>query len=215
MFDRLKQARMLAAIRMLASVVILASVLLAACGTPTTPFATTSPDKPAATATEMPSATGSPAPASSGGAHLSLVQSDLPRDTAPQVAGEAQEALAAGNRAFALDLYRELREQKGNLFYSPYSISTALAMAYAGAAGETQRQMADGIFRFDFGQVSEFTFRLVGTAVTIACRRVFWQDGGCLVIVVVPVGSAHNWIISDVVQAYSEYLEAQRSALRD
>ncbi|HSR32452.1 MAG TPA: serpin family protein, partial [Anaerolineae bacterium] len=31
----------------------------------------------------------------------------------------------------------------GNLFYSPYSVSLALAMAYAGASGETDRQMAD------------------------------------------------------------------------
>ena len=34
-------------------------------------------------------------------------------------------------------------ERKGNLFFSPYSISIALAMTYAGARGETERQMAD------------------------------------------------------------------------
>ena len=124
-------------VRMLASVVIFASVLLAACGTPATPAVTPLPDTPSVTATATP------APAGPGGAHLSLVQSELPRETAPQVSDEAREALAAGSRAFALDLYRALREQDGNLFYSPYSISTALAMAYAGAAGETQRQMAE------------------------------------------------------------------------
>ncbi|MBN2391483.1 MAG: hypothetical protein JXR84_12220 [Anaerolineae bacterium] len=143
MFDRLKQARMLASIRMLESVVILASVLLAACGAPATPTVIPSPDTPAATSTATTPQPGSSAPAGTGGAHLSLIQSDLPRETAPQVSDEAQEALAAGNRAFALDLYRELRKQDGNLFYSPYSISTALAMAYAGAAAETQRQMAE------------------------------------------------------------------------
>ena len=37
-----------------------------------------------------------------------------------------------GNTAFALDLYSQLRSEKGNLFFSPYSISTALAMTYAG-----------------------------------------------------------------------------------
>lgn len=47
-----------------------------------------------------------------------------------------------GNNAFALDLYARLREKEGNLFYSPYSISTALAMTYAGARGETAEQMA-------------------------------------------------------------------------
>jgi serpin B len=47
-----------------------------------------------------------------------------------------------GNNAFALDLYHRLRQEDGNLFYSPYSISTALAMAYAGARGETAEEMA-------------------------------------------------------------------------
>jgi serpin B len=47
-----------------------------------------------------------------------------------------------GNNLFALDLYAKLREEPGNLFFSPYSISTALAMTYAGARGETEKQMA-------------------------------------------------------------------------
>ena len=40
-------------------------------------------------------------------------------------------------------MYHALAEEEGNLFYSPYSISAALAMTYAGARGETERQMAD------------------------------------------------------------------------
>ncbi len=47
-----------------------------------------------------------------------------------------------GNTAFALELYARLAGQPGNLFLSPYSISTALAMTYAGARGETAREMA-------------------------------------------------------------------------
>jgi serpin B len=51
--------------------------------------------------------------------------------------------LVEGNTAFALDLYQFLRtEGDGNLIYSPYSLSLALAMAHAGARGETERQMA-------------------------------------------------------------------------
>jgi serpin B len=50
-------------------------------------------------------------------------------------------ALVQGNNTFALDLHARLRNQQGNLFYSPYSISTALAMTYAGARGETAAQM--------------------------------------------------------------------------
>ena len=46
-----------------------------------------------------------------------------------------------GNNAFAFDLYRVLSDGEGNLFYSPFSISQALAMTSAGAKGETLRQM--------------------------------------------------------------------------
>ena len=50
--------------------------------------------------------------------------------------------LVAGNNAFALDLYARLREEPGNLLVSPHSVSTALAMTYAGARGETAAEMA-------------------------------------------------------------------------
>jgi serpin B len=56
-----------------------------------------------------------------------------------------------GNTAFALDLYQQLRMQEGNLFFSPYSISTALAMTYAGARGDTESQMAQAL-HFELGQ---------------------------------------------------------------
>jgi serine protease inhibitor len=52
------------------------------------------------------------------------------------------DALVQGNTAFALDLYGSLIEGHENLFLSPFSISTALAMTYAGARGETAAQMA-------------------------------------------------------------------------
>jgi serpin B len=53
--------------------------------------------------------------------------------------------VANGNNCFALQLYQRLRGDKGNLFFSPYSISTALAMTYAGARGQTQEQMATAL----------------------------------------------------------------------
>jgi serpin B len=49
--------------------------------------------------------------------------------------------LVAGNTAFALDLFAQLRTEKGNLFLSPFSISTALAMTSAGAKGATLDEM--------------------------------------------------------------------------
>jgi serpin B len=56
-----------------------------------------------------------------------------------------QRALVAGNTEFALDLYRILRQEEGNLFFSPYSISLALAMVYTGAYGATEGQIASAL----------------------------------------------------------------------
>src|SRR5271155_5869572 len=47
-----------------------------------------------------------------------------------------------GTTSFALDLHGQLKGAQGNLFFSPYSISSCLAMTYAGARGETEKQMA-------------------------------------------------------------------------
>ena len=55
---------------------------------------------------------------------------------------DGAEMIVNGNNAFALDLYAQLKNNEGNLFYSPYSISTALAMTYAGARDQTAEQMA-------------------------------------------------------------------------
>jgi len=72
-----------------------------------------------------------------------VLESDKERITSPDVSTSEQALLVEGNSAFAFELYQALREERGNLFYSPYSISLALAMTYAGGRGETAQQMAD------------------------------------------------------------------------
>ncbi len=59
------------------------------------------------------------------------------KTTLPQV--------VTGNTQFALDLYQRLCQTKDNLIVSPYSISTALAMVYGGARGETEKQIAQAL----------------------------------------------------------------------
>lgn len=71
------------------------------------------------------------------------VHSDKARISAPFVSQTDTAVLVEGNNTFALDLYRSLKARDGNLFFSPYSISMALAMTYAGARGTTAQQMAD------------------------------------------------------------------------
>ncbi len=53
--------------------------------------------------------------------------------------------LAKGNNVFAINLYKQLRTTEGNLFFSPYSIRTALSMTYAGAKGRTAEQMKSAL----------------------------------------------------------------------
>jgi serpin B len=57
--------------------------------------------------------------------------------------GIPMDDLVRGNNRFAVELLGQVRDQPGNLFFSPSSISTALAMTYAGARHETARQMAE------------------------------------------------------------------------
>lgn len=57
-----------------------------------------------------------------------------------------QEVVNANNK-FAFDMYEELSKNQGNLFFSPYSISVALAMTYEGAAGQTAEEIKE-VFHF-------------------------------------------------------------------
>lgn len=50
--------------------------------------------------------------------------------------------IAKANNGFGTDLYGKLDKTSGNLFFSPASLSVALAMAYGGARAETEKAMA-------------------------------------------------------------------------
>jgi serpin B len=71
-----------------------------------------------------------------------LIYSTLPSSAA---APYSTNTLVEGNSDFAFDLYSKLADNPGNLFFSPYSISTCLAMVYAGARGDTAEQMAHAL----------------------------------------------------------------------
>ena len=77
------------------------------------------------------------------------------------------ETLVEGNSGFALDVYRRLSVAEGNLFFSPHSISTALAMTFAGARGDTEKQMAQVLhFHLDRKDLHEAFAELESTLAT-------------------------------------------------
>ncbi len=77
-----------------------------------------------------------------GGASAQIAESNFRREIDPNIPPAEIHNLVEGNNTFALDVYQALRSENGNLILSPYSISLALAMTYAGARGETESQLA-------------------------------------------------------------------------
>jgi serpin B len=72
-----------------------------------------------------------------------LVLAGLCVSAAPLWAAEPRDTVAVvnGGNAFGFDLYGQLRSKPGNLFFSPYSVSAALAMTSGGARGRTLESM--------------------------------------------------------------------------
>jgi serpin B len=91
-----------------------------------------------------------------------VTESKLERVANPDVPVSDSKQLVDGNTAFAFDLYQAVRSSTGNLVYSPYSISLALAMIYGGARGETATQMANVIHYTLPGAQFHPAFNLLG-----------------------------------------------------
>ena len=73
---------------------------------------------------------------------IDTAKSPVQRVADPQVSADDSTELASDNAGFAFDLYKQLILTNSNLVFSPASISIALAMTYAGAAGTTASEMA-------------------------------------------------------------------------
>jgi serpin B len=57
------------------------------------------------------------------------------------------DSIVRGNNQFAFNLYTQLKNEKDNIFFSPFSISTAMAMAYEGARAKTATEI-QSVFNF-------------------------------------------------------------------
>lgn len=74
---------------------------------------------------------------------------------------EGEKEVVQGNNQFSFDLYQEMNKQEsGNVFYSPYSIFSALAMTYEGAENETAQEMKS-VFYFPSKEELRPNFALV------------------------------------------------------
>ena len=73
---------------------------------------------------------------------ITVAKSSLAQEK-PVVDPADRESLVTGNIRFAVDFYRQLAVEDGNVFFSPYSISSALAMTYGGAKGATKQEMRE------------------------------------------------------------------------
>ena len=116
-------------------IVLIMALNLAGCTKTTSTVTTTLPPTSPVTTSPTTQAVG-----------FKVLKADAPCITAPNVSDAQLSSLVSGNSAFAFTLYQQLKKNSiGNLFYSPYSISTALGMTYAGAAGDTQKQMGSAL----------------------------------------------------------------------
>ena len=77
---------------------------------------------------------------------IELLRSSLQREKPAALSSGEREQLGKGSREFALALYEQAaKDADGNVFLSPYSVSVALAMTYAGARADTKTEMTSAL----------------------------------------------------------------------
>ncbi len=113
------------------------------------------------------------------------VEEATPREVTER--GAELDAVLDGADAFSVDLYAELSsEEEGNLFFSPYSVVSALGMTLAGANGETQDELAavlgvsgdEGSYHHALGALTQDLNGDLGRPYTLAiANRVYLSDG--------------------------------------
>lgn len=125
--------------------------------------------------------------------------SSMGASSAPSATGP----LVKGNTAFALSLYRQLGAKDGNLFFSPHSVSTALAMTWAGARENTEKEMAKALhFNMAQGLVhSSFKSLSTDLADTVKNSGQTLNVANALILTGGDVGSAYRSFLENTYDA--------------
>lgn len=93
--------------------------------------------------------------------------------------------IAYNNNKFAFDLYRDIiKSQKGNVFFSPYSISTALALTYAGTDHKTASEIAKAFyfqdntdaFHYSYGAYSNTLMKNANGNIQLKIANRIWGE---------------------------------------
>ncbi len=90
-----------------------------------------------------------------------------PNAVSTDATAESMQQVVAAQNEFAIDLYRKLAQDQGNLFFSPASISLALSLAMAGADGDTRAELTKAL-HFSAADQSLFD--------ALASLNTFWGD---------------------------------------
>ncbi len=120
----------------------------------------------------------------------------------------AKGELVKASNTFAFKLNAEMAKNGGNLFYSPYSISTALGMAYEGARGQTASEMRsvldfplDNQTRLDLFNAIQSGINAPDDKYSLDTANAFWAQQGY------PIKDEYLKILTDYYLAHGETLD--------
>ena len=107
-------------------------------------------------------------------------KASAPKANAKGSSSRGIKAVVSANNAFAFDLYSELRKSETeNMFYSPYSMSAALAMTYEGARGKTAAEMKS-VLHFPNSSVLRSNFAAIYNGINKASNSYKLKTGNAL-----------------------------------
>ncbi len=118
------------------------------------------------------------------------------------------EMIAIANNRFALDMYREVAGRDENVFFSPWSLNSALAMTYEGARGETADEMRsvlhfsgnDSFRRQSFSSL-DHRINANDSGYVLSTASALWVDDGF------PLEGAYADVVIDYYHATAENLD--------